>query len=252
MIRMKTFYEDLAAWWPLISPVDEYASEGEEIARVLHARAPNAKDALELGCGGGHLAYHVRAGLPGIARNYTLSDVSPAMLAVAEQVNPGCAQVVGDLRTLRLEQRFDLVLIHDAIDYMVTEADLRAAIETTLHHLRPGGLAMFMPDNVAESFEPGSDVSGVDAADGRGARLFEWVEDVGADGTVVVHYSFLLREADGSVRSAYERHVVGLFARAVWERVLAEVGFEVEVVIEQTDEDRSGRLFFLGRKAGVG
>ena len=29
------FYDDLAGWWPLISPVDEYAGEAAEFGRVL-------------------------------------------------------------------------------------------------------------------------------------------------------------------------------------------------------------------------
>jgi hypothetical protein len=31
------------------------------------------------------------------------------------------------------------VLIHDAINYVITKADLRAAIQTAAMHLRPGG-----------------------------------------------------------------------------------------------------------------
>lgn len=244
---MNVFYDELAEWWPLLSPVAEYADEAREVRRLLAERRPAARRVLELGCGGGHLAHHLREGW-----EYTLSDLSPAMLALATRLNPGCPHVVGDLRTLRLAERFDLVLVHDAVDYMLTEADLRAAFATAFHHLAPGGLAMFMPDVLAETFAPGTDVSGGDAPDGRGARLFEWVQDVGADGTVVVHYAFLLRAADGTVRTAYERHVTGLFPRATWERLLAEAGFRVEAVLESTDEDREPRLFFFGHKPGAG
>ena len=243
---MKTFYEDLATWWPLISPVGDYASEGAEIARMLRDRAPGAARVLELGCGGGHLAYHVRGDY-----DYVLSDLSPAMLALAEGLNPGCRCVVGDMRTLRLAERFDLVIIHDAIDYMVTESDLRAAFLTAHHHLRPGGVALFMPDCFSESFVPGTDISGGDQPDGRGARLFEWAEPPGPDGSVAVHYSFLLRSADGSVQSVYERHVVGLFPQTTWERLLAEVGFSVEAVPEHTDEDRPPRTFLLGKRGSA-
>lgn len=242
---MDTFYGSLAAWWPVLSPVEDYAEEGREIARLLRERRPDARSLLELGCGGGHLAHHVRPGL-----DYVLSDLSPEMLAVARATNPGCDAVVGDLRSLRLDREFDLVLVHDAIDYMLTEADLRAAFATARHHLRPGGLALFVPDDLADTFEPGADVSGSDHPDGRSARLLEWAEDVGPDGTIPVHYSFVLRDADGHVRTAYERHVVGLFDEATWVRLLAEAGFEVEVVTEHTEEDRPPRRLFLGHAYG--
>ena len=37
------------------------------------------------------------------------------MLAVAREHNAGRTTVVGDMRTLRLDERFDAVLLHDAV-----------------------------------------------------------------------------------------------------------------------------------------
>lgn len=241
---MRQFYEELAQHWPLISPVEEYAGEAAELLRLFRERRPAASTLLELGSGGGHVAHYLARHL-----ECHLTDLSEAMLASSRRLNPQCTHAVGDMRTLELGRTFDLVLAHDAIDYMTTEDELRAVFDTAWRHLAPGGLVCLLPDHVAETFEPGTDVSGGDAADGRGARLFEWVEPVrSGDSTVNVHYSFLIRDRDGTVRSYYERHVTGLFPRATWERLLAARGFVVEVVTEQTDEDRTPRLVFFGHK----
>lgn len=240
---MSLFYDDLAAWWPLLSPLDDYAEESEEILRLFLERHPAAGDLLDLGSGGGHVAFHLKHRL-----RCVLSDLSPSMLAASARINPECRHVVGDMRTLDLGETFDLVLAHDAVDYLTTEADVRETVDTAWRHLRPGGLVMLLPDDVAEHYEPGTDVSGGDAPDGRAARLFEWSEPPAPDGTTATHYSFLLREADGAVRHAYERHVCGLFSRATWEAALAARGFAVEVVTETTDEDRPPRLIFIGRR----
>jgi hypothetical protein len=64
----------------------------------------------------------------------------------------------------------------------------------------------------------------------------------------MVHYAFLLREADGQMSSMAESHRVGVFARTDWEGWLAEEGFDVETVQERTDEDRTTRFFFLGTR----
>jgi hypothetical protein len=40
------------------------------------------------------------------------------------------------------------VFVHDAVAYMTTERELRAAIETAFVHCRPGGAALFAPDHV--------------------------------------------------------------------------------------------------------
>jgi SAM-dependent methyltransferase len=187
---MKQFYGELATWWPLISPLEDYGAECAEILVALRERRPDARTLLELGSGGGHVAAHLRDAL-----DCTLTDLSPAMIEVSRRLNPDCPHHVADMRYLRLNAHFDLVLAHDAIDYMTSEADLRAAFTTAFAHLRPGGLALFLPDDVQETYEPGgTDVSGVDGPDGRAARLFEWAEAPQADGTVAVHYSFLLRE----------------------------------------------------------
>lgn len=241
---MSLFYGELAQYWSLISPVDEYASEAEELLSLFRERRASARTLLELGSGGGHLAHH-------LARHFEahLTDLSEQMLASSRQLNPSCTHSIGDMRTLDLGCTFDIVLAHDAIDYMTSEDDLRAVFDTSWRHLAPGGLTCFLPDHVAETFEPGTDVSGGDASDGRGARLFEWAEPVRpGDSTVNVHYAFLIRDRDGTVRSYYERHITGLYPRRTWERLLAERGFEVEVVVERTQEDRTPRLVFFGHK----
>ena len=101
------------------------------------------------------------------------------------------------MRTVRLGEQFDAVLIHDAIDYMTTEDDLRQAIETAYAHVRPGGIAVLVPDDVAESFEQRTDHGGSDAADGRAARYLEWSWDPDpADTWTITNYTFVLRAGE--------------------------------------------------------
>jgi len=235
------FYRDLAAWWPLISPVEDYREEAAYTATLLRRADREVHEVLELGSGGGHNAAHLEAHFA-----LTLVDLAPGMLAMSRELNPGCEHLEGDMRTVRLGRRFDAVLIHDAVDYMTTEADLRAAMETAFVHCRPGGVAVLMPDHTAENHEPGSDSCGVDDPDGRGARLLEWHHAPGPDGRVRVDFAFLLRHADGTVESAFETHFTGLFPEQRWLDLLAEVGFRAEVVEEVTSEPRTPRRIFLG------
>jgi hypothetical protein len=240
---MSTFYGELAPWWPILSPVDEYHAEGEMIASALRAAAPHARTLLELGSGGGHVAATLK-------RSYacTLTDLSPAMLAVSAALNPECEHIAGDMRSIRLHRRFDLVFAHDALDYLRTEDDLRATFMTAWEHLEPGGLALFLPDHVAERFAPSTDAGGSDAPDGRGARYLEWTEPACGD-RATTHYSFVLRHADGTVFTRYERPDFGLFPLATWLRVMTEVGFHASWVDEAPLEDHEPRVVLLGRKA---
>ena len=231
-------YDELASWWTLLSPPEEYAGEAADLlGRLDAAGAREGATLLELGSGGGSFASHLKQRF-----RLTLTDISPAMLAVSRTVNPGCEHLVGDMRTLRLDRRFDIVLIHDAIMYATSPDDVRAALRTAAHHCRSGGLVAVLPDHVRENFEPGTDHGGHDAPDGRGLRYLEWTWDPDPqDETYVVDYAFILRNADGTVRAEHDRHVEGLFSRGQWLAWLDEAGLAAG-----GESDRWKREVFIG------
>jgi SAM-dependent methyltransferase len=238
------FYGDLAPWWPLISPVEGYEEEAAFAVSVLADHVDPLRTVLELGSGGGHNAWHMRASFA-----MTLVDLSPGMLAASRAINPECEHLEGDMRDVRLGRTFDAVFVHDAIDYMTTESDLRRAMETAFAHCRPGGVALLIPDHTTETFEPSVDHDGADGADGRAVRYLEWSTDPDSSDTwVATEYAFVLRHADGSVDVAHETHRTGLFPRDTWLRLLAEVGFEASAIPEVTIEDRVPRELFVGRR----
>lgn len=244
---MSAFYGSLAPWWPVVSPLTDYEEEAAEVLRVLRTVHPGARTLLELGSGGGHVAHY-------LAPHYAccLTDISPDMLSLSWDLNPGCEHVVGDMRTLDLARTFDIVFVHDAVDYLTTEEELARVAETAWRHLAPGGVVVLLPDTIAETFAPGADVSGGDAADGRAARLLEWTEPLRPGATAVtVHYAFLLKDADGHTRCTAEQHTCGVFPEATWRATLAARGFEVQVLDEQATDDRVPRRFFAGRKPGA-
>jgi SAM-dependent methyltransferase len=238
------FYSDLAAWWPLISPPEEYAEEAAFAASLLRTANPPPHTVLELGSGGGSNAFYLKREF-----EMTLVDLSADMLAVSRQLNPECEHLQGDMRTLRLERTFDAVFVHDAIDYMTTEAELRQAVTTAYLHCRLGGVAVLVPDNIAENFLPETDHGGHDAPDGSGARYLSWSSDPDPDDERTrTDYAFLLRTAEGTVTVAHDMHELGLFPRALWLKILADAGFQARSVAEVTSEDRLPREIFVGTR----
>jgi SAM-dependent methyltransferase len=216
-------YDELAHWWPLFSPPAHYDEEVADILPTLIS-APDTPPTtlLELGCGGGSVAYHLKKHL-----TLTLTDRSEGMLAVSRATNPECEHVQGDMRSLDLGRHFDVVMIHDAIAYMADEPSLRAAFDTAFRHCRAGGAVVILPDNVAETFEPHTSHGGEDAPDGRGMRYLEWTFDPDPRDTVCeTVFAFVFREADGRVTAEHERHIFGLFPRASWLAWLTGAGFE--------------------------
>lgn len=218
-------YTDLAGWFHLLTAPDEYDEETAIYKQALIAASSREpRTLLELGSGGGNLASHYKQHFAS-----TLVDLSPEMLTLSRTINPDCEHVQGDMRTMRLGREFDAVLVHDAVCYMATEADLRQAIGTAFVHCRPGGVALFAPDYVRETFEPRTDTGGHDG-EGRGLRYLEWCWDPDpSDTTYLVDYAYLLHEDGKPLRCVQDRHVEGLFSRETWLRLLAESGFEARV-----------------------
>jgi len=182
---------------------------------------------LELGSGGGNTASHLKA-----RAHLTLTDVAPAMLALSATLNPECEHIEGDMRTLRLGRTFDAVLLHDAVMYMTTEADLRAAVETAFVHLRPGGALVLFPDFTAETYQPTTEHGGHDGPDGRSLRYLEWTFDPDPTDTTVGDALRVPPSRCGRVGAGARRPPRrGGLPRATWLRLLAEVGFRVDAVV---------------------
>jgi SAM-dependent methyltransferase len=258
-----TLYQELASWWPLISPPAEYAPDAVALQDVFTSASIPVRTVLDLGSGGGHVAVHLKKSL-----SLTLVDVSEQMLAVSRSLNPDCAHAQGDMRSVRLGKLFDGVLVHDAIDYVTTQQDLRRVIDTAFTHCRPGGLAVFAPDHTAETFRPGTGSGGGSEAGGgegggsdeggpegggRRASFRERTSDPDSgDDWILAEYEFTLREADGRVRVVRESHRLGSFRRETWLRLLTEAGFAPDVFtgIATGNDVRAARVLFVGHRPG--
>jgi SAM-dependent methyltransferase len=219
--ELPALYGELAEWWPLLSAPSEYAEEAEFYRRTIVAASETTpRTILELGCGGGNNASHLKKYF-----QMTLVDLSPAMLNVSRALNAECEHVVGDMRSVRLDRQFDAVFIHDAICYLRTEADLALAIETAFVHCAPGGVALFAPDCSRETFKADTEHGGHDAGD-RGLRYLSWTFDPDpTDSTYRMHMVYLLRQG-AAVRCVVDPHECGLFAYADWMRLVEQAGFE--------------------------
>jgi SAM-dependent methyltransferase len=218
-------YGELVGWYHLLDPPEDHAVETAGYAAHLERVALGRPETLlELGAGAGNNALHLKQRF-----RCTLADLSEAMLGLSRARNPECEHVAGDMRTMRLGRTFDAVLVHDAICYMTSREDLRAAAQTAFEHTRPGGAAIFAPDCVRETLCESTELEEGDEGD-RSLRCLMWTWDPDpTDETYLVDFAFLLRDGV-TVRAVHDQHVEGVFARATWLEILGSVGYEVESV----------------------
>lgn len=235
-------YSELAQWWPLLSHPDDYAEEAAVFIDAIVANSrQEVRKVLELGSGGGNNASHMKKHF-----ELTLVDLSPGMLEVSRRLNPECEHLQGDMRTVRLDRTFDAVFVHDAIMYMATEADLAAAIETAAVHVKPAGLALFVPDETTENYEPRTDHGGHDG-DGRSMRYLEWSTPARDDNTADVTMVYVMRDGE-ALRVEHETWTYGLFPRDTWLRLISDAGLGPVVLPFPHSEFNDPRELFVGLK----
>ncbi len=235
-------YSDLASWFHLLTSPADYAGEAARYRSLIDAACPDARTLLELGSGGGNNASHLR-------EHYacTLSDLSPQMLTLSQGLNPDCEHLLGDMRTLRLGRTFDVVFVHDAIVYMVTEDELRECLGTAFAHLRPGGVALFAPDHTRETFRPGTSHGGHDGSDGRSLRYLEWTrQSAPGASTYEVEYAVLVSESGSPTRVVHDHQLEGLFPEHTWLHLLEHAGFDAKLVPGDPEDEDAEQPVFIG------
>ena len=236
-------YHDLAELWPLISPPSDYAPEMQMIRQMLDHRLDRSNSSvrpsvLELGAGGGHGLWHLTDDF-----DCSAVDIAPAMVAHCRELNPSITAHVGDMRSVRLDKLFDAVLIHDAIDYMTTPADARAALATAATHLRPGGLLIVVPTYVSQTFVDHEVAHDHRENDDVELTYFSYVHDPDPSDTMielVLVYLIRSRDEKKELRIEHDRHQCGLFAIDDWLSMIQDAGFEVHL---DADHDQAGTVF---------
>ena len=239
-------YDDLAWLWPIVSPPAEYIVEAQEWLDLIRSRRNLWQDGrrptlLELGCGGGHFLSQLTPHF-----DATAVDLAPQMLALSRALNPYTPHHQGDMRTVRLGMSFDVAVIYDAVNYMLTESDLAAAIATGAAHLKPGGLLLLAPDWLRDDFHGPRVIEWSREADDRSVTFIEYVADPDPTDTTIESVFFFVINRDGRITVEQDRHTGGLFPLSVWLSVLDRAGFDAEYLRTQDYEGGFGGNLFIG------
>jgi len=142
-------FEAYSQYYDLLYRDKNYAAEADYVRRLIERERPASQTLLDLGCGTGRhdflLAEH--------GYRVTGVDLSADMLKVADAERakrltaggpppPDFAQ--GDVRSVRLGRRFDVVVsLFHVMSYQTSNQDLLAAFTTLREHAAPGGLVLF-------------------------------------------------------------------------------------------------------------
>lgn len=139
-------FRDFAEYYDLIYADKDYAGEARFVLAALRAAAGSGHRLLELGCGTGrHAIEFARAGMEVTGIDMSAEMVERATARIASSgVSPAPDLRVGDLRSLRLGEKFDyIVSLFHVLCYQTANEELEAAFQTAAAHLRPSGRFLF-------------------------------------------------------------------------------------------------------------
>lgn len=215
-------YNELAWTEDWLADPAEYEDEvGFYVALIKQAAPVPVQTLLHLGCGaGGHdTVFKRHFAVTGV-------DLSLGMLNKARAAHPEITYLEGDMRTLRLEQRFDAVAIPDSIGYLVSPDDLRQAITNAVGHLKTGGVLLVV-GNTAETFQD-NNFAYTGQKDDVQVTLFEnnYLNPFRPQ-TYEATLVYLIRR-QGELTIHTERQVLGLFPQTVWETVFKDAGLAMQ------------------------
>ena len=219
----------------------DYAAEATAIATLVRTARPDAHTILDVGCGTGEHARHLR-----MSHGFEVDglDLDPGLLAVARDKVPDARFFEADMADFDLGARYDVVMcLFSSIGYLRTLDRVTAALRCFRRHLTDGGVVIVEPWFVPGvlTIGPGSTKHG-ETADGRVARTSTTV----VDGRLsTLYFDYRIEDAAG-VRNAHEVHELGLFTG---EEMLASV-HDAGLAATHDPSGLTGRGLYVARAAG--
>jgi SAM-dependent methyltransferase len=182
---------------------------------------------LDVACGTGEIGGR----LAERGADVTGLDASAAMLARARKRCGSARWLLGDMRAIRLQERFDLAICAlNSMQHLETEADLARTLGCIRDHLAPGGLFAFDVFNPAEMFLAGPRHNVLmrrfhSAFAGRELSLYE---DTNYDADrLLLHVNWRLVDSGSGARIAESRSTMRQIFPAALDAMLAAAGFAV-------------------------
>ena len=134
-------------YYNLLYKDKDYAGETEYVKSLIGKHNPGALSILDLGCGTGrHDLLLAEKGyeVTGVDRSEEMLAVAHSQLSTLNPQRPSCTFHQGDIRSVRLDTSFDVVIsLFHVMCYQTTNDDLAAAFATARAHLKPGGIFIF-------------------------------------------------------------------------------------------------------------
>jgi len=221
-------YDAFAPSYDAFTAHHDYDAWTADIERLARNAGLQGDRLLDVACGTG------KSFVPYLARGWTVTacDISPAMVELAGAKAGGRAVLhVCDMRTMPRLGTFDLVAcMDDAVNYLLEDGELAAALRAMRRNLAPDGLIVFDANTLAAYRGFFAHTSVVQAED----RVVVWdgrtPTDLPAGGLAAARIETLTRADGGWWERATHQHAQRHHPEAAVRAAIAEAGLELAAV----------------------
>lgn len=237
-------YHELARYYDGIEAGKDYRSESKRLEVIARRLGRSGRTTwLDVACGTGrHLEFLSR-------RHPTVGvDSSPEMLRIARHRLPGIRLVTGDMRSFRLNRRFDVVTcLFSAIGNLKTEEDVRKTFANFTRHLTPGGVAIVEPWIEPSAWRTGTIHLRTYESPTATVVCFVFASHRGIRSVVKYHY--LIGEPGRGIQHLEETDVGLMLSRDRLVEIMGSAGLHSRFLARGLYPGRKGRGLLVGVKS---
>jgi ubiquinone/menaquinone biosynthesis C-methylase UbiE len=230
-------FEKSAKYYDALYHFKNYDEASEKLQTLIQQNNPTAKSLLDVACGTGkHLEY--------LSKNYLVEgfDLNPDLLEIAHARCPGVPFHQGDMVTMELNNKFDVITcLFSSIAYVKTVENLFSSVARMVLHLKPKGLLFIEPWVYPENYWVGRVTANfVDQHDIKIAWMY--ISEI-ENKVSVFDINYLVGTNTG-IEYFTERHEMGLFTHEEYQDAFHRVGFDAKY----DPKGLFGRGMYMGKK----
>lgn len=220
-MKRQLLYKELAKYYDLIYAFKDYKKETAQIRKLVSKyKKSKGRELLDVACGTGHHLGYLKDEF-----SCTGVDISKEILEIARENNKGITFEHGNMITMDLGKRFDVVTcLFSSIGYVKTHSNLERTIQNFAKHLKKGGLMLIEPWFTKQAYIPGS--PHMETHDGKDIKIARLSVPRAKGNLAVIDMHYLIAERDEEVKYFLDRHELGLFEVDETLKIMKKTGFQ--------------------------
>ena len=239
-MNIQSIHGKLAKYYDKVYSYRDYLDEAVRLQNlIMKNSASGGNTLLDIACGTGlHLKY--------LKDDFSCTgvDLSKAMLKIARKNAKGVTFKEADMKTLKLEKQFDVIIcLLSSIGYVKTPSNLERTIHNFSTHLKKGGLALIEPSHQDAYYVKGE--PRITTYDGKDTKIARINITKIRKTTAILNMHFIIADRGKEASYIVDKHELGLFGINKTLKIMKDEGFKSKYLKNGL---MSGRELFIGVK----